>query len=1347
MGFINLHGHTAFSNLRLIDAVVHPEDLVDRAYELGHAGVAITDHASLSGHVKILAHLKKRRKQNPNDERWQNFKLILGEEIYLTRNGLNKDNFITGEDKYYHFILLAKDEVGHRQIRQLSSRAWGRSWYRFMRRVPTYYSDLSEIIGENKGHVIGSSACLGSKLGQTILDAEKYRGKDEEVYQEKMDYLRSWIEWMVDVFGEGNFFLERQPSLNKEQWIVNRAIEQLSVETGMPTIITLDAHYVRKEDRPIHKAYLNSKDGEREVDDFYESAYMMGEEEILSYFARADEKFGALVEGARTQDIVARDMANTLSLVGSRVKEYDLAHSPIIPQGTIDWQSVDRFSPLVVNGKEYKYINKMATSPYEQDQYFIAKVMQGLNKRVPVEVLENRLDEYYSRIDIECEELWEISEKMGERMSAYSTLVAEIIDVIWTEGDSLVGVGRGSSVAFLTNYLLGIVQVDVLRAEANIPHWRYVNRDRVSLPDVDLDIESSKRQRVMNALKKRFGADKVINIATFGTEQSKSALRTAARGVGVDDDTATYLASLIPVERGFNWSLHDTFYGNEEEGRKPVARFVSEMTYTYPELWAVAQRIEGLVRQSGIHAAGVLISNDPIYQHNATMKSPDGRTISQFDLGDTEYMGLVKFDLLSVDVLDRIRVMMELLIEHGYVERKATLKETYLSILDPQNTSIIEYDNPAIWELASSGTVPNLFQWMTPVGGDAIKRVKPKNIAEMAMVNSLMRLMASEGEMPMDTFLRHRTDPSQWEQELSRAGLSNAEKDLMRKHLGSHFGVAESQESIMLLTMDEKVAGFSVSEADSTRKSIAKKNPADFEKMEKFFFEKGKKLGTSQALLEYVWYTQARRQRGYSFSVAHTYVYSIIALQQLNLAHKYPMLLWETANLIVDSGGLEEAEEELEAIVDDDGSEIEVVETSEEEEEEEEVVEEVKAKVKAVDYGKISTALGKLVSRGVDISPPDINYSEYTFSPDILNNTIVFGLRGIAKINEKVIAEIVANRPYSSLDDLLSKVKLNKPQVISLIKSGALDKIRGRSREEIMREYVDSVSDTKKTLNLRNMQMLIEMGFIPEEMDFYRKLFNFNKYLKKFKSGIYYQLDDQAMRFFEEHYDNGVLISQEDGSIAIEQKVWDKTYTKGMDPMRNYIKENLDELLTKVNNRLTGEMWSKYASGSISKWEMDSLSFYYHEHELSGVDFLSYGIEDFHSKPEEPEIDRFIHIKGQPVPIFKLYRIAGTVLNRDKLKKIVTILTPTGVVNVRIWQNQFVKYDRQLSERLPNGKKKVIEKSWFTRGNKVMFTGIRRGDNFIPKVYRNGEYKYPVELIDEILEDGTLLLRGEREEQ
>lgn len=869
------------------------------------------------------------------------------------------------------------------------------------------------------------------------------------------------------------------------------------------------------------------------------------------------------------------------------------------------------------------------------------------------------------------------------------------------------------------------------------------------MPDVDIDTQGNRRTRITKALKKFFGEMQVVNVCTFGTEKSKSAIQTACRGLGIDVDIASYLSSMVPSERGFLWSLHDCFYGNEEEGRKPIANFVKEMSGPYAEVWNVAQNIEGLISRRGIHAAGVVISNEEITKTNALMKAPKGQFTTQYELNDTEYMGGLKFDLLSVEALDKIRAELELLCEYGYIERCKNLKDTYMSILDPEDKNILQYDNSEIWKMAYEDKILSLFQMETPVGGAAIKEVKPMNIIELAGINSLMRLMAAGAtEMPMQTYNRYKNDIDTWYTDMAMFGLNDYEMDIMRKHLLSHYGVAESQESMMLLVMDEDISNFSVAEADKLRKAVAKKSMKDFDKMQELFYKKGKENGASDRLLEYVWEIQIKRQKGYSFSQLHTYGYSIIALQEMNLAYRFPVIFWNTANLIVDSAGEEEEEDDdIVSVSETDDNDVDEDDGDDElgDEHDDGLSETpVKKKNKTVNYGKISTAIGKMQQRGVSVGLPNVNKSKYTFTPDVERETIMYGIKGITRIGDDLVKTIIENRPYASLHDFLKKVKVNKLQAVNLVKSGAFDELEKLDRKDIMYKYLLTVVDAKKDCNLRNMQMLINQNLIPLEYDFYRKLFNFNKYLKKFKAGTDYELDSDAFRFFSENY-NVDLLQQKNGKMVIAQTVWDKIYTKGMDPMRDFLKAHKQEMLDRMNGNLVKEIQDKYAQGNLSKWEMDSLGFYYNEHELSGVNTVPYDIRDFFSEPEEPVVASVFYPKGQsnPVPIFETYRIMGTVIQKDKTKHLVTLLTPTGVVNVKVWQAQFTKYDKQISQKQADGKKKILEKSWFSRGNKLLITGFRRGDNFVPKIYPRGKYEHPFELITDV-KDGELITINSR---
>lgn len=475
----------------------------------------------------------------------------------------------------------------------------------------------------------------------------------------------------------------------------------------------------------------------------------------------------------------------------------------------------------------------------------------------------------------------------------------------------------------------------------------------------------------------------------------------------------------------------------------------------------------------------------------------------------------------------------------------------------------------------------------------------------------------------------------------------------------------------------------------------------------------------------------------------------------MNLAFNYPIIFWNCACLISDSGGvekddedelIEENENEYYVSEDYDSEDVFYEESDEidEDEEEDEVSEKKKKKkAKKTNFGKIATAIGKMLMAGIIVSPPDINKSTYTFSPDVENNIIRYGLSGIVKVGEDLIKNTISNRPYSSLQDYLSKVKATKPQVINLIKSGAFDCFG--DRVEIMKEYINLTVDKKKTINLRNMKMLIDFDLIPLKYDMQKRVYNFNKYLKKFKNGIYYNLDNIAYSFYSNNFNIDDLILEEtaESGFKIKQVVWDKKYQSHMDIIRPYVKENKDNLLEAVNNRLLSDMWNKYCLGSISKWEMDSVSYYSHEHELIEVQDIYYDCCDFFKLPEEPIVDKTIEIKGKTIPLFKIHRIMGTVLDKDKNKKTLTLLTKTGVVTVKIYGAVFTNYDKQISEKNPvTGKKKVIEKSFFTRGNKIIVTGIRRGDNFIAKKYSRTPY-HLVELVTDINE-GVLTTKSER---
>lgn len=383
------------------------------------------------------------------------------------------------------------------------------------------------------------------------------------------------------------------------------------------------------------------------------------------------------------------------------------------------------------------------------------------------------------------------------------------------------------------------------------------------------------------------------------------------------------------------------------------------------------------------------------------------------------------------------------------------------------------------------------------------------------------------------------------------------------------------------------------------------------------------------------------------------------------------------------------------------------------------------------------------MSRGITVSLVDINKSDFGFKPDAENNQILFGMKALNKVGADVVRTIIDNRPYTSLIDFMNKVNINKQAMISLIKAGAFDKLEGKNRKLIMGIYIWLTFDKKKRLTLQNFNGLIQNNLVPESLDFERRVFNFNKYLKAYrKYKEYYLLDEPSEDFYIKYYgDSEVII--ENNYPAITQTSWDKKYQKAMDSTRDWLKENQEEVLDNYNKLLFKQDWEKYAEGTVSAWEMESMCFYYHEHELAHVDKERYGISDFFDLPEEPEIDYTFRKNGRDIPIYVLTKIIGTVIAKNKTKGIVTLLTTGGVVEVRFRKEYFSLFDKQISERQEDGTKKIVEKSWFNRGSMIMVNGFRRGDDFAPRKYA-ATPTHQLYKIDAIKPNGELEIRSDR---
>ncbi|GMX64617.1 DNA polymerase III subunit alpha [Paenibacillus elgii] len=1311
MCLIGTHNHTDYSNIRLLDCTNSVEDLIITASDLSYKGIAITDHESVSGHVQAIKVTRDLKSKGciPND-----FKLILGNELYLVDDiNETRASYKSGVTKFPHFLILSKDAIGHEQMRYLSSHAWDSSFYTgTMLRVPTDKKVLEKVVKENPNHLIATTACLGSEVNIHLLaiqEAEACNDKNKAEYH--TNKLHYFINWCIEVFGQENFFIELQPAYSPEQIYCNTQLIELAQQYNLKYIISTDTHYLRPEDRVIHKAFLNAKDGDREIDSFYEATFLQTPEEIyerMNYFDKS---------------VIETAFNNTL-LIGEMIEDYTIEHETVIPKITLpDFQLKHLFKPAY---DKYTYIKSMAYAPNEQDRYILKLIEDGFVEHIPRNTLSReKFHEILARIDIELGELWEISQQLKQTMSSYYITTAKIVDIIWRDdecgGNSLVGSGRGSSGGFLICFLLGITQINPLEYGIEMPHWRHLHRSRpdIGALDIDIDTEGSKRPKIVQALKNYFGEDRVLQVCTFGTEGSKSAIQTACRGLGIDSDIGLHISSLIPFERGENWSISDCLYGNEKKEREPVKEFINEIE-KYENLKETALKIEGKINKRSIHAGGIVVFNEPYYKSNAMMKAPNGLSITQFNLDDSQAVGNIKFDLLTIEALDKIRTELDLLIEYREIEWQGTLRKTFNKYLHP---NVIEKEDPRIYKMLGEGTVPDLFQFSTAIGYQSAIKVKPNNLLEVASANSLMRLMSGDGgEQPMDTFVRFKNDISQWYAEMYAHGLTGEEVKIMEQYLLKLNGVADTQESVMLMSMDSRISGFSVKDANKLRKTIAKKNAKnELDQLKQDFYDKGKSLGTSQHLLNYVW-MQIKRQLGYSFSILHTMAYSIIALQELNLNYKFDPLYWNTAVLSVNAAS------------NDDGSDLD---------------EDEDKKNKSTNYGKVASAIGMMKSHGIKIGLPDINKANFGFKPDFDDRQIVFGLKGLVGIGDDTVSSLIENRPYTSFEDFLNRMYetsiIKKSQVIQLIKAGCFEQFGDRI--SIMKKFIEKTYEPKEKLSMQNFNMISENNLIPEEFHINQRLFRFRKYVTKniFKiegKNKLFLLDGKSQDFYYENFSDEAIVGYNNNYAIISEKEFKREYDKKMEVIRGWLSSQ--DTLERVNKKLFELEWEDNASGPISKWEMDSLSFYYTEHELNHIDKYKYGIEDFNSLNEEPIVMGHYTSKKQQRPKFKLTCIAGTVLDRDKNKHTVTLLTTDGVVTVKYYDGAFAHYNKQVSRPKADGSKEILEKSWFTRGNKLVIQGYRRGSQFKPHKYFDSKVKHTTMLITQVNEDGTILVKTER---
>ena len=1234
MEMFSLHTHTSYSNLKLRDSINQPEALLDYAVELGLPGVAITDHSTISSHVRATRYV------NDNPEKFKDFKLGLGDEFYLLDRATVEDARENNEKIFFHhFLVLAKNQHGYEFIKKLTTREWQNSFfYKGMERTPTYFDELSEMIKGYEDDVIFSSACLGSPLSQLILQY------NEDGSKETKKKIHEFIMYFINMVGKDNFYLELQPGIKhdgsnsdikQEQQIVNDMLLQLSKVYGLTPIVTTDAHFLNKGQAFAHKTYLNATGGDREVESFYSTTYIMDRDELLEYFN--EELLDLLID-------------NTYKLMNS-IEPISFEKQTQVPDIDIpQYENKDLFKDYI---SEYPYIMQYRASDRAMDRYYLHLIGEGMLSHD-----QEFNEENLSRINIELEQVWEISVKLNQPLSSYFVLTQDVVSMMWEV--SLVGVSRGSASCFYTNYLLDIVQINPIAYK--LPYWRFLNKERPELADIDLDSEASKREDIINLSKERYGTDKILNSCTFTTEGPKSTVITATRGYGLDVSEQHNIANLIPNEGALLWSVSDCFFGNEKENRKPVQEFIDRVEQ-HEGLKDVMLSIEGIISGRSQHASSVIFYPHSFTEVNAMMKTTKGLPVTQFNADDGVYAGELKLDYLSISALGRIREAMDLLLADGKIEWQGSLKATYDKYFHPD---VLDLTSEGMFDMLADGDILDAFQMSSLVARNAMRKIRPETFNEIEITNTLIRLQ-TDGEQPVDKFVRYKQDIQQWYDDMKKYGLNQTEINLMEKHLLERTGICDTQEGIMLLVMDKDIGNSDLLFANKYRKAIAKKNPKAIEECENIFRKNIVDNGHQLEFANYIIDEQIGLSRKYSFSRPHVSGYTLILMIEMNIAYRYGLEYWKTSCLTVNSG--------LEGNI-----------------------------TKGADFTEVSKAVNDMKE---DVLPPDINKSQMKFITK--DGKTLFSLKAIAGLDVNTLDAILENRPFKSLEDFYTRMvetKLISPKKsITLIKSGAMDSLEDKERRLIMADLVKMIIPQKDKLTM--VQLPYVRHILPSE---FSKLLDLYDFRNRIEGRNKEKMNEEIEKLFITHYSKEVEYEFKDGQLNIDMKSWKKYYDKAIKPLKEELKK--EEYAKEFTKQKRKEYWLEECGSTFEEGEIETILF-------NTENF----IVDTELVSQRHEISEFKDLRNAPFkgknsrgfPEYEISAITGVSLGYNHTKKLVYLLTKeSGVVILKMNRKTYGHYHE----------KSEGNKSWWERGTKLVVLGYKNGESFMVK--GNQIYRKPV---------------------
>ena len=845
--FVHLHVHTYYS---ILDGQSSISRLVDKAIGNGMKGMAITDHGDMFGIKEFFDYCNgvngKRTKEG-----LEPFKPIFGCEMYVARHRKEDKVKENGDRSGYHLIVLAKNYKGYKNLIKLVSNSWIDGFYGRPR------TDRADLERYHEGLIV-CSACIGGEVPKKIINDD-------------IEGAREAAQWYHNLFGD-DYYLELQrhevkdPSqrANREtfplQQKANKVLLELAKEYGIKVICSNDAHFVDQENAEAHDHLLCLSTG-KDLDDPTRMLYTKQE-----WFKTREEMNDVF------QDI-PEALSNTLEIL-DKVETYDIEHAPIMPFFPIpedfgtEEQWREKFTPEQLfdeftsdeNGenqlpreegekkiKKLGGIDKLYRIKFEAD-YLAKLAYEGAERLYPTPLT----DEVSERIKFELH----IMKTMG--FPGYFLIVQDFINSAQQELGVMVGPGRGSAAGSVVAYCLGITKIDPIKYD--LLFERFLNPDRISLPDIDTDFDDDGRGRVLEWVEEKYGHENCAHIITYGTMATKNSIKDVARVEKLPLDKANYLCKLIPDK------LPDGLKMNIGNAIKCIPELREAEASADPKLrntMEYAKMLEGTVRGTGIHACGFIICRDPISDwvpvSVAEDKNDPGHKLhcTQYDGHVIESTGLIKMDFLGLKTLSII---------------KEAVENIRLSLGIEIDIDKISIDDPATYALYQEGKTIGTFQFESTGMQRYLRDLRPTTFEDLIAMNALYRPGPMQ-YIPQFIARKHGEEPIVYD------------LPCMEKYLKDTYGITVYQEQVMLLSRE--IANFTRGESDALRKAMGKKLIEKLNHMYPKFIEGGKANGHDPKILEKIW-EDWRAFASYAFNKSHATCYSWVAYQTAYLKANYP---------------------------------------------------------------------------------------------------------------------------------------------------------------------------------------------------------------------------------------------------------------------------------------------------------------------------------------------------------------------------------------------------------------------------------------------------------------------------